>query len=123
MAKLDISSSQKTTVIDPLDAYLQSAMAEGVQVTGGTPQVLSPLKLFANLPTAIRQQTRDSYRMVFAALIKMLGIDKPLTAPSQVSGYVSGTVTIPLRRLTDVTGTQGSLTFTDGVLTGYVAPT
>lgn len=116
MAKLAISPAQKTTVVDAVDTHLQNAFAEGVEVLPSTP-VLDPMQFYATrLTSPMQTQTKDTFRLVVAALIKVLGITGPLTAPAFQAGGL--TTAITYKKSDGVT--NGTLTFTNGILTGSV---
>lgn len=117
MAKLAITSNQKTTIIDAIDADLEATYAEGVEVPGSpaTP-VLAAMDTYADpakITPAMKIAIKDYARQLVAALIKRLGITGPLQAPAFVSGGI--TVTINYRKSDGVS--NGTLTFTNGVLT------
>lgn len=106
MAKLTVTTSQKT-LVNALDALLEEALAEGVQ-DGALVEVVQPLSHYTDLDSAtIRPSVRDSYRSVFAAY---------------VSACAGLTTTVPLAKLTGG-GSNGSLTFTNGILTAKSDPT
>lgn len=123
MAKLRISDNQKSLIITAIDAHLENAFLNGVD-TESTATVLEEMDKYDELSTtpvapatrSERAQVKDVFRQIVAAVVKVLEIDRPLPA-TKFSG------TVALRKLTDVTGTDGSLTVVDGIITAYTPPT
>lgn len=76
MAALDITSTQKTQLLDPVDTTLQQAFLEGVK-TGAT-QILNAIERFNELTPEQQELTRDTFRLVLAAFIKSANILGPL---------------------------------------------
>ena len=111
---LTITASQASEVVTPTDANISQAFLNGV-ISGST-AILDAIPQFNTLSSAQQAQVRDIYDLWVAALIKTLNLQHVFANP------VPGTVVIPLVKLTGP-GTNGSLTFTNGLLVAYVAPT
>lgn len=107
MAALDITASQQV-VIDATDQYVEDAFLEGV--SQGASLVIPGLKDYDKVKTADRPLVRRSFRSAMAALLKAMGWGSGLTT------------TVTLAKITGG-GTDGSLTFTNGILTAKVDPT
>ncbi|WNM70155.1 hypothetical protein [Myxococcus phage Mx1] len=105
---LPISDTQAAQLIGPIDADLEAAFLEGVAASA---PVLDPLPSYSQLTMEQRATVRDVFRQVVAALVKRLNVQKPLPTP------VAGTVTINYRKSDGIT--NGTMTFTDGILTGH----
>lgn len=78
MAALSITDNQKTTIIDPIDAMLDSAFTSGVTAPS-TPSVLPKMDRYASLASADRLAVRVAFKQVVAALIKAINVDTPLS--------------------------------------------
>lgn len=116
MAALDITSNQKTLILDPVDATIDSAFADGVQIPPST-AVLAPLTGYkTRLATAYKVLSRDSFRSVLAAFAATMGFDKPGL------GTAATPVVVPLAKITGG-GTDGSLTIVGGLIVARVNPT
>lgn len=115
MSQLAISNSQDSTIISPIDSLLTEALGSGVVNGSSALVVAAQIPTLSNMPSQVQHQARDVFRAVFSALVSVLNIQQPLATG------VSGTVT--LRKLNDVGGTSGSLTFVNGLITGFTAPT
>ncbi len=98
MPKLTITSGQKT-FLDNIDGDLEKAFAEGVQVSPTT-AYLDPTPRYATLPAAHKTAVKNSFRQVVAALLVR---------------YAGLTTTV---NYTKAGGGSGTLTFTNGILTG-----
>lgn len=114
MPKLDISSSQATEIVTPADPLVQLAFSAGVAI--GIVPLLDSLPHFAELTPTVQSQVRVVFDLWIAAFVKAANIQHPFATP------VPGVVVVPLAPLSDL-GAAGSLTFTDGILTSYSAPT
>jgi hypothetical protein len=118
MAKLQVSNTQHTQILVPVDTHLENAFAEGVEYES-SPGVYSPslnkTDKYTDLANSDRSLVKDSFRQIIAAILKVLNIDKPLP-PVRFTG------TISLAKLTSG-GTNGSITVTDGIITAYTPPT
>lgn len=115
MAKLSITDNQYAQVIVPVDPHLENAFAEGVTAPSA-PNALAKMDRYTDLTNADRSLVKDSFRTIIAAILKVLNIDKPLPA-------VKFSGTIALAKLTPDTGTNGSFTVVDGIITAYTPPT
>jgi len=67
-------------------------------------------------------QLSTPHLQLFTNLFQLLNRGVPAAKIGQNNQQVAQSVTIPLGKLTGG-GTNGSLTFTNGLLTGYVDPT
>jgi len=77
MARLPLTTNQKNLVLDPVSTDLETAFASGVDAPAATP-FLDPMKFYAEkMKEADRTVTKDTFRLVLAALIRVLGIDQP----------------------------------------------
>lgn len=107
MPSLNISAGQQA-IIDQTDTFLENAFLDGVNQ--GVVSVIVPLKDYDKVNPADRPLVRRSFRSAMAALLKAMA-------------YGSGlTTTVVLAKITGG-GTDGSLTFTNGLLTSKVDPT
>ncbi len=119
MPKIQISQNQ-ANLIEAMDADIDIALGSGVETTTATP-VLDGLKDFDLLDTQTQGLLDEDLLISSAVLLKGLNIHAPL--PSNINTIADGiTVVVPLAKLTDL-GTQGSLTFTNGILTAVENPT
>jgi hypothetical protein len=112
VAKLTITTNQ-AGVISALVTYIEDAFREGVE-DGAATAVTAALQQYTQVPSGERFKVRDPFRSVLAALLKAANIPRAL--PNTVSG------TVTLAKLTGG-GANGSLTFVDGLITAFVAPT
>lgn len=114
MAKLSINSDQATQIVDAVDQHLERVFAEGAEAPG-RPNLLAATLYYTSLVSSDRSLIKDCFRQVIAAVVKVLNIDRPLPS-SRFTGTVILARRVPL-------GTEGSLTVTDGMITGYTPPT
>lgn len=111
MARLQLTANQAAALTD-LDDALHRAFGEGVD--GDTQDLMAPIEGYQDDFTPLQQdQTRLTFMNVAAAAISALNIPGALNEVE---------TTIPIARITPG-GTDGSLTFTDGILTARVDPT
>lgn len=115
MAKLPISTNQKTTVIDPVNANLETAFLEGVEATGSV-AVLEGMPSYVKINDYGKTVTKDTFRQVIAAFIKIMGFDRPGI------GTGDAPIVVPLAKVTGG-GTDGSLTIVGGLIVARVNPT
>lgn len=108
---LVLTTDQGVTVTQ-MDTDLDTAFKEGA--TNGVAEVAPPVPLFNDLTPLQQSQTRGIFQTTFAAIMKTLNIKRAL--PNGIS------TTVTLAKLTPG-GTNGSLTFVDGLLTAKVDPT
>lgn len=126
MSKLHLSANQQT-IVDNSESTLEDTLAEGVDTPSNT-GYLPAMDFYASssnpnvppLTTPDKVLIKNTYKQLLSAFLKAMGVTKVFANSSFVTG-VSGT--IPLRKLTDPSGSNGSLTFQDGVLTSYTPPT
>lgn len=120
MAKLNITDVQKTTIVDPLDSLLRSALEDGV-ASPSFPSLLDGLPFFKRLSDLQKQQTIDSYRLVGAAFSGVLGGGGgggAITLLGDVTGTGTGTVNTTLASVA-TPGTFPKVTFNaKGLVTG-----
>jgi hypothetical protein len=102
-------STDQVTLMNSVDSLLNQAMLSGVVDPFGNQltKAIPPLPMYGTLSTLIQEQTQAALRGGYSALISAMG---------GVSTVIS------LGPLT-MTGTPGSLTFTNGILTAYTNPT
>lgn len=105
MAVLTVNA-QQAAAIAGIDAKMDDAFASGVEQAGPIP-VLGPAQGFDKLPSTLKTAVKFIFQSAFAAMLK------------QTAGL---SVTVTLAKTT-AGGTNGSLTFTNGILTSKVDPT
>ncbi len=111
--KLIINADQEAGIIE-LEGDLEQAFAYGVENNLAVP-VLGPMPLYDDPAVqAVKQGMKDPFKSLIAAMMVALNITDGLP--------VGLTTVVPLAKLTAL-GNPGSLTFTNGILTGKVDPT
>lgn len=110
---LVVSVTQGQAIADN-DENLHDAFLDGVVDANANP-VLDPLEKYNVLDADKQEAVRLAFDSAFAAMIKTLRVPRALPA-SKFTG------TAILAKLTAL-GSNGSLTFVDGICTAYVAPT
>ncbi len=113
MAKLTITDDQEAVVV-ALESALEQAYYYGVQDLSANPVLDAMLQYNTLTDPAIKEQVKNPFKSLAAALVKVLNIPRAL--PVGIS------TTVPLTKLTEF-GSAGSLTFTDGLLVSKVNPT
>lgn len=113
MAKLQVTVDQGTIVTN-LEDLLVEAFLSGVEDTNLTP-ILNSLPLYNSIADEPQTRIRNAVKSICATFIKSINLKRALP--------LGLTTTVPLASLTPLIGTQGSLTFTDGILTSKVDPT
>lgn len=109
MAKLLLTIAQSSNVITPIDEHLENALAEGVMAV--TQEIVPPMEKYATLETTQKTGVKNTFRQIVAALIKTLNITGQFAPGAFTSGL---TTTVGFKKQD---GTNGVLTFTNGVLT------
>lgn len=112
MAKLNISTDQAAVVV-VAESHLEDAFRDGTETVGSI-SVIPEMAGYSDLNPTQQQQTRSIFESCFAAILKALNIKRPL--PNGI------TTTVTLAKLTPL-GSNGSLTFVDGILTAKTDPT
>lgn len=112
MSKLTITDDQEAA-IDAIRPLLEQAFAEGVQDGAANP-VLDAMQLYGTLTEPVKQDVKDPFEALAAAMMLALNIRRVL--PTGQSA------TVALAKLTPG-GSNGSLTFVDGLLVSKVDPT
>lgn len=110
MAALPITDSQ-AAIVNAFKSKLENAFAEGVSAAV---QIIGPIEGYSNFDIATRELAKLPMNSLISAFIKELNLLNAL--PTGL------TATVTLAKLTPG-GTDGSLTFTDGILTAKVDPT
>jgi hypothetical protein len=109
---LIITADQEAGIIT-LEGDIEQAFSLGVQDTSFNP-VLDAMPLYSDPSVqAVKQLVKDPFKSLVAAMMVALNIKRALP--------VGLTTTVLLAKITP-TGTDGSLTFTDGLLTSKVDP-
>lgn len=108
---LQLTAGQ-VAILSNLDAALHDAFSDGVD--GNTPDLIAPIDGYLDKLTTLEQnQTRLIFKDAAAAIMAALNIP----------GFLADAhLVVPLAPATDG-GTDGSLTFVDGILTIKVDPT
>lgn len=113
MAKLIITADQETGIVS-LEGDLEQAFTFGVENNLAVP-VLDPMPLYDDPDVQTEKQgIKDPFKSLIAAMMVALNITQGLP--------IGLTTTVVLAKLTTL-GSNGSLTFTDGILTAKVDPT
>jgi hypothetical protein len=73
---VNVSPDQRDQILTPVDASLQEAMLNGV--VSGAQQILAGIMRFNELTPEQQALTRDTFRLIIAAMIKTLNIQAPL---------------------------------------------
>jgi len=111
LTPLQLSANQ-SAVLGDLDDALHKAFNEGTD--GDTPNLIAPIEGYKDDFSPLQQeQTRLIFKNLAAATMVALNI------PGVLTGAV---ITVPVAKITPG-GANGSLTFTDGILTARVNPT
>lgn len=105
MAALTVTA-QQAAAITGLAAEMETALSGGIEQTGPIP-VLGPAVGFDKLPSVVKTSIKFIFQSCFGAI---------LTTTAGISG------TVPLAKLTGG-GSNGSLTFVNGMLTAKTDPT
>jgi hypothetical protein len=83
---LSVTPTQKTSILDPIDTELQQAFADGVDAGSGV--FLAAIQHFLDLTPEQQALTRDTFRLVVAAMLKAMNVKAPLPDPvTDGSGY------------------------------------
>lgn len=110
---LVITADQEAS-IDTLEGDLEQAFSLGVQDQAAVP-VLPPMPYYSTPDVqAVKQGVKDPFKSLVAAMMVALNIKGSLP--------VGLSTTVTLAKLTGM-GTNGSLTFVDGILVSKVDPT
>lgn len=109
-----IVDPDQSDMVNNIDIMLESALASGVIKSDDSSAIVPALQYYSTMDSASKQKVRDMFRSVFAAMIKEANILRPLP--------VGRSAVIPLAKLTTF-GSQGSLTFVDGLLVDSTNPT
>jgi hypothetical protein len=73
---LSVSSDQKTTILDPIDAHLQDAFSDGVGVA--STQFLAAIEKYTDLTTEQQRLVRDTFRLVVASMLVAMNMKRVL---------------------------------------------
>jgi hypothetical protein len=110
---LVITADQEAGIVN-LEGDLEQAFSAGVVDQAAVP-VLGPMPLYSDPSVqAVKQGVKDPFKSLIAAMMVALNVKGPLP--------VGLSTTVALAKLTN-TGTDGSLTFVDGILVSKVDPT
>jgi hypothetical protein len=108
-----VITPEQAALVALLDPMIQAAFLEGV--SGGNPNLLPPVTKYDTLTTLQQKQCRTPFENVFCAFITALSIPDAFPTTND-----SDSTTIA--KLTGG-GTEGSLSFVDGILVTKVDPT
>lgn len=106
MAKLTITDSQNTE-LSVVDQNMESVFLEGA-ASLSNPNALQPMQKYDELNSEARTSIKLVFKQVVAALLAAFNIQKPLPSVT----YTGNISTTP-------SGTAGTLTFQDGMITGF----
>jgi len=113
MPKLTITTNQEGVITD-VEGDLEAAFANGVQDTDFA-SVVDAMKLYSHPSVqSVKTDVKAAFKSLLAAMMVAFNIKRAFP--------VGLTTTVTLAKLTAL-GTEGSLTFTDGILTGKIDPT
>lgn len=101
------------SLVTGLEDLLIEAFLSGVEDTNLS-AILNALPLYSILPAEPQLKIRNAVKSICATFIKSINLKRAMP--------VGLSTTVTLARLTAL-GTEGSLTFTDGILTSKVDPT
>lgn len=109
---LNVSSDQKTQILDPIDSKLQDAFAEGVEA--GSVQFLAGIQKYTDMTPEQQQLVKDTFKLVVAAMLVSMNVKKPL--PDSVTNGSGFTGFIPY--IDGTTFSTMNLIVQDGIIVG-----
>jgi hypothetical protein len=113
MSKL-ILTPEQAVILSQVNSFLDEAFSLGTQDSDAV-SLINPIPNYNLLRSEDKEQIKTVWEAVIASFIKVMNI--PNAFPST---KFSGTVT--LAKITN-SGSNGSITFVDGISTVYIAPT
>lgn len=116
MSKLTVTANQHSQILEALNASMDSAFGEGVQITPATPYLDPVVGYLTKLKTKERKGFKDTFKQVFATLVSTMNWDRPGVGTPAVP------VVVPLVKLTGG-GSNGSLTIVGGLIVAVTPPT
>jgi hypothetical protein len=111
---LDVSSNQKTQILDPINTHLQDAFSDGVGV--GAVRFLEAIQKYTDLTPEQQQLVKDTFRLVVASMLVAMNVKAPL--PDVVTDGTGASIFIPFIDGNDFT--TKNLYVQNGLIIGVV---
>lgn len=108
---LSVSSSQKTTILDPLDTPLQQAFSDGVGVA--SVRFLEAIQKYTDLTPEQQLLVKDTFKLVVAAMLVTMNVKAPLPNVITDGGGITGTFSFQ-----DNLGANRQIVIQNGLIVG-----
>lgn len=116
MSKLTVTANQHSQILEALNASMDDAFGEGIQISPTTPYLDAVVGYLTKLKSKERKGFKDTFKQVFATLVTTMNWDRPGV------GTPAAPVVVPLVKLTGG-GANGSLTIIGGLIVAKTDPT